>query len=67
PAGYDGALERSVAQYGSGVAPDTLVVMAAAVDPALRARGLAGALLTALREKAIAAGLSRVVVPVRPT
>ncbi|MFJ4439802.1 hypothetical protein [Streptomyces sp. NPDC088923] len=67
PAGYDGALARSVAQHEDGVAPDTLVVMAAAVDPALRARGLAGALLTALRGKALAAGLSRVVVPVRPT
>ncbi|WP_431035317.1 hypothetical protein ACQYWQ_15790 [Streptomyces sp. P6-2-1] len=67
PGGYDGALERAVAGYEGAVAPDTLVVMAAVVDPALRAKGLAGALLAALREKATAAGLARVVVPVRPT
>jgi GNAT superfamily N-acetyltransferase len=66
PDGYDGALVLAVNGHENGVAPDTLSVMAAAVKSG-QGRGLAGQVLTALRERAIAGGLSRVIAPVRPT
>lgn len=67
PDGYDGALARSVGGHEDGTAPDTLCVMAAAVANGVTTRGLAGAVLTGLRERAADAGLVHVVVPVRPT
>lgn len=67
PGGYDGALVRSVEGHDDGTAPDTLCVMAAAVANGVTTRGLAGAVLAGLRGRAIEAGLSRVIVPVRPT
>jgi len=65
--GYDGALVTSVAEHENGVAPDTLCVVSATVRPGRTGGGLAGKVLTALRERARDAGLERVVVPVRPT
>jgi GNAT superfamily N-acetyltransferase len=65
--GYDGAMAVSVDGYEAGTTPDTLSVMAAAVHPERRGSGLAGQVLTALRERATAAGLDRVIAPVRPT
>lgn len=65
--GYDAALALSVTGYETAVAPDTFCVMAAAVRPDQRGGGLAGRVLTALRERAVAAGLSKVIAPVRPT
>lgn len=65
--GYDGALIASVQGHEAGAPPDTLSVMAAAVRADRRGQGLAGRALTALRERAAAAGLSRVIAPVRPT
>jgi GNAT superfamily N-acetyltransferase len=67
PDGYDGALVEAVDGHEAGVVPDTLSVMAAAVRPDRAGTGLAGRLLTALRERAVEAGLSRVIAPVRPT
>ena len=67
PDGYDGALVSSVSAHENGTAPDTLSVMAAAVKTGLQGGGLAGRVLTALRERALAAGLQRVIAPVRPT
>lgn len=67
PAGYDGALARSVDGHESGTEADTLAIMAAAVATDLRGRGLAGRILTALREVATGAGLAAVICPVRPT
>lgn len=65
--GYDGAMVASVTGHEAAVPPDTLSVMAAAVKAGHRGQGLAGRVLTALRERAVAAGLSRVIAPVRPT
>ncbi|MEU6345377.1 hypothetical protein ABZ883_30995 [Streptomyces sp. NPDC046977] len=67
PEGYDGALERSVAEHEASLEPDTLCVMAATVLPGHAGRGLAGEVLTALRGRAADAGLRRVIVPVRPS
>jgi GNAT superfamily N-acetyltransferase len=67
PDGYDGALVRAVTGHENGVAPDTLSVMAAAVRSGHQGGGLAGRVLTALRERATADGLARVIAPVRPT
>ena len=67
PDGYDGALVRAVHGHDTGVVPNTLCVMAAAVADGATARGLAAAVLGGLRERAGAAGLEHVIVPVRPT
>jgi hypothetical protein len=67
PAGYDGALIAAVAEHESSVEPDTLCIMAATVRPDRTGGGLAGTVLTALRDRAMDAGLRRVIVPVRPT
>jgi len=66
PAGYDGALSAAVSQLENAVPPDTLCVMAVAVRPERQRGGLAGQVITALRDRAGQAGLSRVIVPVRP-
>src|SRR5580693_84649 len=65
--GYDGAIAASVTGHENSVPADTLCVMAAAVKPGHLGTGLAGQVLTALRERAAGTGLSRVVAPVRPT
>jgi GNAT superfamily N-acetyltransferase len=67
PQGYDDSLARSVTGHEQSVLPDSLVVMAAAVKPGRQGAGVAGQVLTALRERAVAAGLERVIAPVRPT
>jgi hypothetical protein len=65
--GYDGALVAAVTEHENGVAPDTLCVVAATVRADRTGGGLAGQVLTALRDRAEAGGLRRVIVPVRPT
>ncbi|WP_439656411.1 Long-chain-fatty-acid--CoA ligase [Lentzea sp. HUAS TT2] len=65
--GYDGALVAAVTEHESGIAPDTLCVVAATVRADRTGGGLAGKVLTGLRERAAADGLARVIVPVRPT
>jgi GNAT superfamily N-acetyltransferase len=67
PDGYDGALTSALAGQRAGEVPDTLCVMAVAVHPERQRGGLAGQVITALRDRAARAGLRRVVVPVRPT
>ncbi len=67
PDGYDGALVRSVEGHEAGDEPDTLCIMAAAVAADAGRKGLAGQALTALRNSAAAAGLDKVICPVRPT
>lgn len=64
--GYDGAMVRAVEGHENSVEPDTLCVMAAAVKPGHQGTGLAGRVLTALRERAVSDGLRRVIAPVRP-
>jgi GNAT superfamily N-acetyltransferase len=66
PYGYDGALVSAVAGYENAVPADTLCIQAAAVRADRQGGGLAGQTLTALRERATAAGLQRVIAPVRP-
>jgi GNAT superfamily N-acetyltransferase len=67
PAGYDGALTAAIAGHKGGTVPDTLCVMAVAVRPDRQRGGLAGQVISTLRERAEQAGFARVVVPVRPT
>jgi hypothetical protein len=67
PDGYDGALARAVDGYEAEVAPDALCLMAVAVVNGEARRGLAGMALSALRDRAAAAGLERVIAPVRPS
>jgi len=66
PDGYDGALVRSMSpnELTSG---NTLSVMAAAVRPDRQGQGLSALVLTELRQRAIATGLTSVIAPVRPT
>ncbi|MEY9876726.1 GNAT superfamily N-acetyltransferase [Streptacidiphilus sp. MAP12-33] len=66
PEGYDGALVRAVAEHEQGAAPDTLCVLAVTVRPDRTRGGMAGRVITALRDRAVDAGLARVIVPVRP-
>jgi GNAT superfamily N-acetyltransferase len=66
PAGYDGALITAVTGHGQAVLPDTLCVMAAAVRADRQGAGLGGQVLTALRSRATAARLERMIAPVRP-
>ncbi len=66
PDGYDGALVSAVTDHEDSTRADTLCSLAAAVKADRQGGGLAGKTLTALRERATAAGLERVVAPVRP-
>lgn len=66
PSGYDGALAAAVAGHESGLVADTMCVMAVAVRPDRQKAGLAGQVITALRDRAREARLPRVIVPVRP-
>ncbi|MFK4082464.1 hypothetical protein ACI2LF_00025 [Kribbella sp. NPDC020789] len=67
PAGYTDTLGRAVTSYEEGVVPNTFVLMAAAVLPSEQSRGVAGELITAVRDRAVAAGLTQVIAPLRPT
>jgi GNAT superfamily N-acetyltransferase len=66
PDGYDGALISAVTGHENATPADTLCIMAAAVRPDRQGAGLAGNVLTALRERATTARLERVIAPVRP-
>ena len=67
PTGYTDATIRAVEGREQGITPDTLVICGAVVAGRLKGRGLAGTLLSALRDTALEAGLPRVIAPVRPT
>ncbi len=66
PDGYDGALVRAVENHEQTASVNCLSIMAAAVREDRRGTGLAGRVLTELSRRAVAAGLSRVIAPVRP-
>lgn len=66
PDGYDGALVRAIESHERAAPVDCLCIMAAAVRADRRGRGLAGEVLGELRGRAVAAGLARVIAPVRP-
>lgn len=66
PDGYDGALVRAVTEHENSVRPDTLCIMAVTVRSDRTRGGLAGKVITALRDRAVDAGLRRVIAPVRP-
>jgi len=59
--GYDGALVASVNGHEASLPRDTLCIMAAAVRRDRQGGGLAGQALTALRDRATATGLARVI------
>jgi hypothetical protein len=67
PGGFTDALARAVTSYEEDVVPDTFVLMAAAVRNDEQGRGHAGRVITAVRERATAGGLPKVIAPVRPT
>lgn len=67
PGGFTDAMVRAVTTYEEGVVPDTFVLMAAAVRSDEQGRGHAGRVITAVRERAVAGALPKVIAPVRPT
>lgn len=67
PDGYDATMVRAVEGHQGGIAATTLSYMTVAVVNGRTKRGLAGKVLTALRERGVEAGLSHVIAPVRPT
>jgi len=67
PGGYTDALVRAVEGHEAGAVPDTWVLMAAAVRNDEQGRGHAGRVITAVRSRAVSAGLPKVIAPVRPT
>ncbi len=67
PQGYTDSLVQAVEGHKRGGTADTMVVMAAQVHPDRRGQGIAGELLTAMRELAQERSWPRVVAPVRPT
>ena len=67
PDRYTGSLARAVEGHQSAQPPDTLVVAAAQVHPDRRGQGVAGELLTAMRDLADKRGWPRCIAPVRPT
>lgn len=67
PTGYTDSLRRAVEDHEAARPTNTLVVCAAVVLPGHSRTGLAGELLTAIRDLPAAAGLDHVLVPIRPT
>ena len=67
PSGYDDGLRRAVEGHEQERRPDTFSFMAAAVAAEYDRRGLATAVLSELASRAAAAGLERVIAPIRPT
>jgi GNAT superfamily N-acetyltransferase len=67
PGGYSDALARAVRDHEASAVPDTFVLCAAQVRPDAGRTGLAAALVDGLLGTARAAGLARVIAPLRPT
>jgi hypothetical protein len=67
PGGFTDSLGRSVLEHEAGVVPNAFVLMAAAVRNDEQGKGHSGRVITAVRERAQAAGLQQVIAPVRPT
>lgn len=67
PDGYDGAMVRAVEGHRGGVQATTFSFMAVAAGNGEAKRGLAGEVMAALRVRAVEAGLTHVIAPLRPT
>ncbi|HWN69351.1 MAG TPA: amino acid adenylation domain-containing protein [Haliangium sp.] len=67
PPGWDDALTRGVTDRDRGKTPDTLLMLTGVVSPAAQGLGLSTLLLQVFQSLARGHGLSRIVVPVRPT
>lgn len=67
PAGWDGALKCAVDTREQGIEPNAFCAMATEVVETARGAGLAGRVLTTLRERAVERGLARMIAPARPT
>jgi hypothetical protein len=67
PGGWDGALERAVEAHEQDVQANTLCAMATEVIASKRSTGLGGGVLSALRSRGAARGLTRMIAPARPT
>jgi hypothetical protein len=67
PGGFTDALGRAVESREAGVEANTFVLMAAAVRNDEQGKGHAGRVITAGKGHAAAAGLTRMIAPVRPT
>jgi GNAT superfamily N-acetyltransferase len=67
PEGYRTALVASVEDHEAGRVANAFSFMAAAVSKRYDKRGLATQVLSALIDRAAAAGLQRIVAPIRPT
>ncbi|WP_409186883.1 GNAT family N-acetyltransferase [Amycolatopsis sp. VS8301801F10] len=65
--GWDGALAWAAEDHLDGREPTTLVALEVYVAESARGRGIAAQALGELKNRARRAGLSRLVVPVRPT
>ncbi len=66
PSGYDDALVRTFSEFQVSPA-NTLSIMAAAVHPQYRGRGLSTLVLSELRRRGEHDGVPHVIAPVRPT
>ncbi|WP_350280837.1 hypothetical protein [Kribbella sp. HUAS MG21] len=67
PGGFTDSLARSVKAFEENVVPNTFVLMAAAVRSDEQGQGHAARVITAVRDRAVEAGLTQVIAPVRPT
>lgn len=67
PAGYTDTTRRAVELREADAQPDTFVICGAIVDRTRGRQGIAGQLIAVLRDLPAAAGLARVLAPVRPT
>ncbi len=66
PDGIDAVLELIFAQHREGLQANTSCALAAEIQPGGRSRGLAAAMLAAMRANATRHGLTRLIAPVRP-
>jgi len=67
PAGWDAVVEQGVDDLDQGRPPSALSALSVTVARERLGQGLSGLVLQALKRTAAAAGLERLVVPVRPT
>ena len=67
PVGYTDTLRRAVDAHETGLECDTFVICGGITDRSRTRQGFAGELIIALRDLPAAAGLQRVIAPVRPT
>jgi hypothetical protein len=67
PGGFTDSMVRAVSGHEAGVVPNTFVLMAAAVRNDEQGKGHSSRVITAVRDRAVSAGLTQVIAPVRPT